>query len=106
MSSRFLILAFLCLCLPAFLHAECSIDDIEGVEDYEYLHLLKQLIDKRKSEGVAVNEAETVLNKALGLVNIPTADGRYTTGYLRDPDAVLKARDMVATAIENLRGQK
>ncbi len=78
----------------------------EGVEDYEYLHLLKQLIEQRKSEGAATFEAEAALAGALDLVNIPTADGRYSTGYLRDPDKVLKVRDSVALAIEKLLSQK
>lgn len=74
----------------------------EGVEDYEYLHYLDSLITLGKKQGKAISQAEGVLEEAEGLVTIPSAEGRYSTKYLPDPYAVLRSREKVGDAIENL----
>lgn len=61
----------------------------EGVEDYEYLYLLSR-----------ANNRNPALAQATGLVNIPSAEGRYSTKILPRPDAVLEAREAMAKAIE------
>ncbi len=76
----------------------------DGVEDYEYLHLLQELIGEARSEGRVVSGAEIVLDEAKTLVQIPSAEGRFSTGFLPDPDAVQIHRDRVAEAIESLIG--
>ena len=74
----------------------------EGVEDYEYLRLLGQLIARAKKQGVSTLRAERVREQALSLVTIPNAGGRYSTRILPDPDAVPQRRAQVADAIERL----
>ena len=75
----------------------------EGVEDYEYLYLLRNLIAKAKAAGNSTTEAEKAMRLAADLVTIPNAGGRYSTQILPDPDAVLRAKEAVAKAIEGLQ---
>ena len=70
----------------------------EGVEDYEYLHLLKQLAEEKGS-----TEAREALRKASALVEIPNAGGRYSSKILPDPEDVLEVKKAVAEAIERLQ---
>lgn len=74
----------------------------EGVEDYEYMKLLDQLIHECSSKGMDTSNAREALERALNLVTIPSADGRYTTGYVSDPDEILEIRNGIALAIEDL----
>ncbi len=72
----------------------------EGVEDYEYLYLLTQLVAKAKAAGRDISDAEKALSSARKLVEIPNAGGRYSTKILPDPDAVYRVRCGLAEAIE------
>ncbi len=72
----------------------------EGMEDYEYLYLLQQLIDAAHAAGRDASAMEAALNMAKDLVHIPNAGGRYSTQLLPDPDRVLEVREVVAAAIE------
>ena len=72
----------------------------EGVEDYEYLYLLREKIEKAKSEGKDASALETALRQAAELVEIPNAGGRYSSQILPDPAALYRARAAVAEAIE------
>jgi hypothetical protein len=74
----------------------------EGVEDYEYLYMLRQLTAKAKAAGRSVAEAEQVLADAARLVEIPNAGGRYSSKILPDPDAVLRLKRALGPAIERL----
>jgi hypothetical protein len=74
----------------------------EGVEDYEYLYLLRERIVAGKAAGRDVRVAEQALAQAQDLVAMPNPGGRYSTQILPDPDAVLRVREAVAGAIEGL----
>ena len=74
----------------------------EGLEDYEYLNLLRQLVAKAGPRAKGLDAAKKALEKARALVSIPNAGGRYSTKILPDPDALLAAREAVAKAIEGL----
>ncbi|MBL7044200.1 MAG: carbohydrate binding domain-containing protein [Pirellulaceae bacterium] len=74
----------------------------EGVEDYEYLYLLKQLVATAKAAGKDASTGERALARAAELVEIPNAGGRYSTKILPDPDAVYKVRRGLAEAIESM----
>ena len=76
----------------------------EGMEDYEYLYLLRERIRAAKAAGRATAEAEKVLADAAAMVPIPNAGGRYSTKILPDPDAVLSLKERLARAIEALGG--
>ena len=77
----------------------------EGVEDYEYMNLLSQLIEECSAAGKDTRSAREALSRALDLVNIPTAEGRYTTLWISDPDEILEIRNGIALAIEELSMQ-
>jgi hypothetical protein len=74
----------------------------EGVEDFEYLYLLRDLITKAKAAGKNAREAEAAMRLADDLVAMPSEGGRYSTKILPDPDALLRAKEAVARAIEGL----
>jgi hypothetical protein len=74
----------------------------EGVEDYEYLWLLDQLIADAKARRVSTREAERVRRDAAALVSIPNRGGRYSTSLLPDPDAVPRLRAELGRTIERL----
>jgi hypothetical protein len=73
----------------------------EGVEDYEYFFLLRNLIAKAK-DGPAKAAAQKALDEAMAIVTIPNKGGRYSTAILPHPDAVPAARLKIGEAIEKL----
>lgn len=75
----------------------------EGVEDYEYLYLLRERIARAKAAGKNVSAAEQALARAEDLVTIPNAGGRYSTRILPDPQAVFAVKEAVAKAVEGLK---
>lgn len=80
----------------------------EGVEDGEYLFLLKSLLarvvtdDKNGTADRAVRMGRNVLAAAARLAEIPNAGGRYSTRILQDPDKVFEWRKQMARAIAAL----
>jgi hypothetical protein len=74
----------------------------EGVEDYEYLYRLRQLVAAAKTNGGDVSSAERALAASAELVQVPNAGGRYSSKILPDPGALFRARRNVAEAIEAL----
>lgn len=78
----------------------------EGVEDYEYMKLLKQGIDAAKRAGKDVGFAEAALREAMSLAPIPCEIGRYSTRILPNPDTVLRVRERMADALDRLMGTR
>jgi hypothetical protein len=74
----------------------------EGVEDFEYLYLLRERIARAKAAGRDVTAAERTLGDTRSLVTIPNAGGRFSSKILPDPEAVYRVRRQVAAAIESL----
>lgn len=74
----------------------------EGVEDYEYLVLLRNGIAKAKAQGMDTSGAEAVLARAAELAFMPNRGGRYSTQMLPDPERIESVRTTVAKAIEDL----
>ncbi len=74
----------------------------EGLEDYEYLHLLRELVARRKAAGKDARAGEEALEAASGLVSSPCEIGRWSTRLLPDPDRVPAVREALARAIESL----
>jgi len=77
----------------------------EGCEDYEYLYLLRALIEDAKTAGRDTAAAEQAMALAARLVTIPNEGGRYSTRILPDPDLVFTVRRHVAEAIERLNDE-
>ena len=73
----------------------------EGLEDYEYLQLLRSLAGKAKAANRDVS-ARGALEAAGRLVPIPNAGGRYSTRIMPDPESLYRIREDVARAIEEL----
>jgi len=78
----------------------------EGMEDVEYLWLLRELLKRASGTDAptraAVTAAQAALAEAARLVEIPNAGGRYSTKILPDPQAVYRLREQCAQAIEGL----
>jgi len=53
----------------------------EGVEDYEYLYLLRQLIGRAKAAGRDVTAAQQAMDAAGSLVEIPNAGQHQSVGF-------------------------
>ncbi|MDZ7616253.1 MAG: DUF4091 domain-containing protein, partial [Patescibacteria group bacterium] len=77
----------------------------EGMEDYEYLHLLTQRIAQAKAAGRDVSEAQAAMDRAAALVEIPNAGGRYSSKILPDPQLLYSVRAGLAEAIERLQAE-
>jgi hypothetical protein len=84
----------------------------EGIEDYEYLYLLRSLVTKAKAtadgaspaeRAAAVASGEKAIEQATALVSIPNAGGRYSSKVLPNPALLYRARADVAKAIEQLQ---
>ena len=58
----------------------------EGLEDYEYLELLRSLAARAKSASQDTSRARRAFEEADRLVPIPNAGGRYSTRILPDPE--------------------
>ncbi len=74
----------------------------EGVEDYEYLYLLRQRIEAAEAAGRDVSAARKALESARALVPMPCPIGRYSTRALPNPTVLYEIREQVARAIEAL----
>ncbi|MCL2119087.1 MAG: DUF4091 domain-containing protein, partial [Planctomycetaceae bacterium] len=78
----------------------------EGVEDFEYLQLLRSCIEKSEASNpgnAQAASAKAVLEEAMSLVDCPTDIGRYSTRILPDPQKLETIRDKVAREIESFR---
>jgi hypothetical protein len=75
----------------------------EGVEDWEYLDLLRRLVAQGRGAGKDVAAGERALALASRLVSSPCEIGRYSTRILPDPDEVLRVKRAVGDAIEMLQ---
>jgi hypothetical protein len=75
----------------------------EGVEDHLYLALLRELADAAAAGGAGLPEAEAAFALARELTPSPTANGRYSTEALPDPDKVFEVKEAIGLAIEAAR---
>jgi hypothetical protein len=69
----------------------------EGIEDYEYLCLLRELLAKRR-EGLKAEEAKQYED----LLTVPPSITRDMTTFTTDPAPIYARRAAVAAAIERL----
>ncbi len=69
----------------------------EGVEDYEYLYLLRELIDKNRSR-----LSEDEIGRYEALLDVPTEITTDMTTFTTDPAPIYDHRRAVAEAIEAL----
>lgn len=73
----------------------------EGLEDYEYFYLLRQLVEQRRAAGddsAAVREAEALLA-------VPEEVCVDMTHFTTDPTPLYAHREKLARAVERLGGE-
>ncbi len=74
----------------------------DGVEDYEYLALLSDLVAKAESLPPDRRPAAALLDEAESLSHVPDAIARTMTDYTKQPQDLFERRDRVAEMIERL----
>jgi hypothetical protein len=74
----------------------------EGLEDYEAIMMLAELVEKAKAAGKPCAAGEKALAMARDLVTIPNAGGLRSTEILPDPDRIPVIRKAVNAAIVKL----
>jgi predicted MPP superfamily phosphohydrolase len=72
----------------------------DGIEDYEYLHLLSVLLEAARARG-GVDQA--LLGRAQQLLAVDAALVESLRNYSRDPQVLLRQRDDLAFLIEKLQ---
>jgi hypothetical protein len=75
----------------------------EGIEDYEYLFLLRQYIEAAKKQDLDITAAERYMAAAEELVTIPNAGGLMSTEIMPNPDALVEMRQRIGEEIVRLR---
>ena len=73
----------------------------EGVEDYEYLYLLRQAMAQAKARGADTTLGQQALARADRLVTIPNAGGRYSSKILPNPADVYVVKETLGAAVEH-----
>ncbi len=72
----------------------------EGVEDYEYLCLLREAIERRRDK-LTTDE----LQRVQSLLDVPAAITSNMTTFTTDPTPIYRQRRAIAEAIEQLSGE-
>lgn len=75
----------------------------EGVEDHEWLVLLRDLAARERAAGRDTSRADAALAAIDRFTAIPNAGGRYSTKLLPNPQTLYDVREGVARAIESLQ---
>ena len=73
----------------------------EGIEDYEYLYLLRDLLEQRRGR-LTAPEAERIES----LLEVPAAITTNMTTFTTDPAPIYARRAEIAAAIEALSEPK
>jgi hypothetical protein len=76
----------------------------DGIEDYEYMVLLKQLVDQLKTLPVEKQPAPALMNRAQKLCRVPEKISKHMTQYTKNPQHILERRQRIADMIEKLSG--
>jgi predicted MPP superfamily phosphohydrolase len=71
----------------------------DGIEDYEYLHLLGQLLEEARARGVEPG----LIAQAARLLTVDPALVESLRNYSKDPQVLLRQRDDIAFVIEKLQ---
>lgn len=74
----------------------------DGIEDYEYLAMLGRLADKVLQNEKLTDEQKSALERARQLLAVPDYITADFTNYTSDSSAILKQRQLIADAIDEL----
>ena len=77
----------------------------DGMEDYEYMALLRDRITAARAKGRYISGAEAALAEVSRLAAIPNGGGTYSTRILPDPGAIGRIRARLAREIIKLSEQ-
>jgi hypothetical protein len=78
----------------------------EGIEDYEYFWLLRDLVEKAKKRAIVAGEKSDLIERGEKLLSIPDSITRDQTHFTKDPLELYQYREKVARAIETLSDAK
>ncbi len=74
----------------------------DGIEDYEYLALLKNCLAKIKQLPKDNQPSQDIINSAHSLLNIPPTISRRFNDFCKNPETLLARREKIANIIETL----
>ena len=75
----------------------------EGVEDYEYLWMLRDEIERLREKGLSQKE-KALIEEAERLLEVPTEICASMTDFSRDPRPIFERRLKIARMIERVKG--
>ena len=70
----------------------------EGIEDYEFLYMLKDLLQKKRNK-----LSPKQLREFESLLKVPPSITKDMTTFTKDPTPIYQQRHKIATAIEQLK---
>jgi len=76
----------------------------DGIEDYEYLAMLGELMEKAKALPAERRPEEATLEQAEQLCRAPESISRSMTDYTSDAEVIFEQRRRIADMIERLAG--
>jgi len=74
----------------------------EGVEDHEYLYMLRDKLAALLGQSPAAQQVQRVVEASASLMSFPNPGGRYRSRILPDPDLLLQMRRQWGKTIEAL----
>ncbi len=75
----------------------------DGIEDYEYLALLRRCVRRASQADIRKRVPADVLDAAKALLAVPAEISRSFTNFTQDPAVILARRAKIAAAIERFR---
>lgn len=74
----------------------------DGIEDYEYLALLEELVGRCRARQLQLNLDDQTLRRAEELMHVPAEISASITEFTQNPDSILSRREAVGEMIERL----
>ncbi len=77
----------------------------DGIEDYEYLAILKSLVKRIKETGKNISQKEKIkkiISSAEKLISVPPTISKRFNDFTHEPEILLNRREKIANTIEQL----
>ncbi|MCD6459497.1 DUF4091 domain-containing protein [bacterium] len=75
----------------------------DGIEDFETLNILKNLVAEIKSKNIQDNSVINLIQEAQEIINVPAHIVKNTITFTRNPDDIISARIKTGYLIEKLK---